>query len=251
MCFYKLKFYIIILFLVAYSSCDPNEGKSPPPAKVYMVQKYADMDTIEQGIDAIPESNGIRIEWYLLADPDIEYYAIKRKAQDESIFSPLTKINVENIISPYDTVFSYIDNDSIKLDVTESYNYYYVYAVNKDGIAGDNSDTVKYRLYSKPIIDDDTPDINLNEQPVLRWRFQGGNIPNYYIIRLEELMSEKFIWTRKYLSGFGADQEKDLSTVNNPPDYQSNIIYRWRIDVVGTDSLASGSESNWKTFTVH
>ena len=114
-----------------------------------------------------------------------------------------------------------------------------------------NSDTLSYMLLSKPLTED-APIINGNEQPVFTWHFQGGNIPNYYIIRIENQVLQSLHWTQKFLNeGLDRDKVKDLSTLSNPPQFQAGSIYRWRIDAVGPDSLYSGSESNWKTIFVN
>lgn len=248
---YKLKILLGSMFLlVVCLSCDNNTGKSQPPAKVYMYQKYTDLGAIEHGVDAVPDKDGINIEWILLPDPDIKSYKIYRKAQNESIFSHLTTIPVENVISPFDTLYSYVDDRNLKLD-NNQYYYYYVKAVNKDGVEGTNSDTVKYMLFSKPFTEN-VSDISVNEQPNFFWHYQGGYIPNFYIVRIEDVILETLVWTRRLLNqGFGPDQEIDLSTVNDPPVFQSGSLYRWRIDVVGPDSLYSGSESEWKSFSVN
>jgi hypothetical protein len=247
--------FIVVVLLFSLLACNPNnEGKLPPPDEVVMVEKYTDLGAIEHGIDAVPDEDGIYVEWYLLADPDVTSYNIYRKLKNESIFKRLTSISVENVISPFDTVFSYIDDENIVLDNSEFVYYYYVTATNRDGVAGpvpDSTTKFGYSLLNKPSTNV-TPDISSSEQPILIWQFQGGNIPNYYIIRIEDQILESLIWTRRFQNeNLERDKVKDLSTVTNPPVFQSGSIYRWRIDAVGPDSLYSGSESNWKTFFVN
>ena len=250
-----MKIYIIfVLSLTILFSCDPNNsGKLPPPQQVQMVEKLTDLSEIERGIDTVPDRDGIYIEWYLLADPDVTSYNIYRKLKSETIFSKIATIPVENVISPFDSTFSYIDDDNIVLDNSQNVYYYYVTATNRDGVEGSAPDSLTenhYLLYSKPQTENH-PDINAQDQPVFRWRFQGI-IPDNYIIRIENQVTENLIWIRKIrIVDYVPDQTKDLSTIANPPEFQPQSIYRWRIDTVGPDSLFSGSESNWKSFLVN
>lgn len=253
-CTYKMKILIKVLIIMIFQiACNPNnEGKLPPPAKVIMVEKFSDLGNTERGIDAVPERDGIKIEWYLLDDPDITHYNIHRKVKVGKSFSTLTSIPVGNDISPFDTVYSYIDYDKMVLDNSDSLYYYFVTSTNKDGINGPNSDTLSYMLLSKPLTED-IANINSNEQPVFKWYFQSELPPNYYIIRIENVVADTLVWARRFLNvGLGRVKEHDLSTVVvNPPVFRSGSLYRWRIDAVGPDSLYSGSESNWKTIIVN
>jgi len=243
--------FLVMITTIVLLSCDPNNsGKLPPPDKVLLVDKLSDLGLIERGIDTVPERDGIYIEWYLLKDPDVTKYNIYRKYKISSVFSKLTSIPVENIISPFDTVFSYIDDDDVVLNKIDSLFYYYVTASNRDDVEGSASDTVNYMLLSKSITED-TQNINSNEQPVFTWRFQNS-IPDNYIIRIENQVTETLLWTKRFqIQDYIMDQTIDMTTVSNPPVYQSGNIYRWRIDAVGPDSLFSGSESNWKSFFVN
>ena len=122
---------------VAFLSCDPNSNnKLPPPQQVQMIEKLTDLGSVEKGIDAIPDKDGIHLEWYLLNDPDITQYNIYRKLKNEAVFSKIISIPVENVISPFDTTFSYVDDDSLVMNNTEFIYYYYVTATNRDGVEG-------------------------------------------------------------------------------------------------------------------
>jgi len=246
------KLFLLIIVLIVNLSCDPNNGgKLPPPGKVLLVEKFTDLGNTERGIDAVPERDGIYIEWYLLSDPDVTKYNIYRKFQVSSIFTKLTSIQVENEISPFDTVFSYIDDEHVVLDNADSLFHYYVTASNKDDVEGPASDTTGYMLLTKPLMED-IQNINNNEQPVFSWHFQGASIPNYYIIRIEDQVLKSLLWTQRFQNeNLDRDKVKDLSLITSPPIFQSGSVYRGRVDVVGPDSLFSGSESNWKTFFVN
>jgi len=247
--------YLVLIIVFFQMACNPNnEGKLPPPAEVLMVDKFTDLGVIEHGIDAVPEKDGIYIEWYLLQDPDVTSYNIYRKSKNELIFSRLTSIPVENIISPFDTVFSYIDSANIILDTSEFVYYYYVTASNRDGVEGPVPDSLlkhRYMLNMKPETQN-INNINSGEQPVFSWDFLSEPVPYYFIIRIENEVADTLVWTRRFVnSELDRAIDFDLSTVSNPPLFQSGSIYRWRIERVGPDSLYSGSESKWKTFSVN
>lgn len=243
------------MIAVFYFACNPNnEGKLPPPAEVMMVEKYTDLGSIENGIDAVPDQDGIYIEWYLLKDPDVTSYNIYRKLKNESIFTKLTSISVEGVISPFDTIFSYIDDDNIVLDNSEFVYYYYVTASNRDGVEGPAPDSLlihRYMLNIKPETQD-INNLNVGEQPIFTWDFLSEPVPFYYIVRIENEVADTLVWAKRFINA-SLDRALvlDLSTVSNPPVFHSGSIYRWRIDRVGPDSLYSGSESNWKTFFVN
>jgi hypothetical protein len=248
------KLYLSFIIIVLSVACNPNnEGKLPPPAEVLMVEKFTDKGAIERGIDADPDYDGIYIEWYLLNDPNISSYNIYRKLKNESIFSKLTTITVEGDISPFDTVLSYIDQHNLVLDDNEYVYYYYITATNKDGVEGPEPDSLtqqRYRLLPKTITEI-TPDIKSNEQPIFIWNFPENYIPNYYIIRIENAITDTLVFVRRFLNDhYTVHDEKDLSTIFNPPVFHVGSYYRWRIDIVGQDSLYSGSESRWKHFNV-
>ncbi len=248
--------YLFLLFIVVLVSCSPESGeKLPPPQEIIMVEKISDMDTIESGIDAVPDINGIFIQWYLIMEANIESYNIYRKGWEENTFSRIATIPVEGVISSFDTIYSYIDADtSLVLNIPEYIYYYYVTATNIDGVEGYKPDSLtqsRYLLWHKPITNETQQNITINEQPILSWYYQNTIPPNYYIIRIENLWTEKLIWTGQFQDQeLDGDVEVDLSAVPNPPEYQSGTMYRWRIDAVGTDPLFGGSESKWKTFTV-
>ncbi len=221
------------------------------PDSIIMVKKNSDMDTIESGIDAVPDTDGIFIQWYLLNDPNIETYNIYRKTKNESYFYRIATIPVEGVISPFDTTFFYIDADAnLILNNNEYTYYYYVTAINEYGLEGSLPNKIEgYLLLSKPITNT-TPDITIYEQPILEWSYQYL-IPNDYIIRIENSWTEELLWTKQFQTqDFVWDVVIDLSSLSSPPIYQSGTTYRWRIDAMGPDPLFSGSESEWKTFTV-
>ena len=84
--------------------------------------------------------------------------------------------------------------------------------------------------------------------PVFYWSFPDV-IPDSYILRIQEDFTERVVFVREFqVTNYFNDQELDLSTVSNPPEFISGFIYLWRIDSIGPEPESSGSESQWYTF---
>jgi len=254
---FKIMKYILFLIPMIIFSCSPEgENKLPPPAAVEMVVKTTDLGFIERGIDAVPGSDAIYIEWYLLKDENVISYSIHRKNKDNDLsFSKIETINVENNITPFDTTFSFIDINNV--DVNTEY-YYYVTATNKDGIEGADPDSLTenhYMLLSRVVTYDILDTVFVNNLPVLSWSYQSDLQTYYYIVRIEELISGRLVWVQQFeRPAFHTFEELDLGDqvlVPNPPVLERSVWYQWRIDKVGPDALYSGSESDWKSFVVY
>ena len=58
-----------LLFVVIYLTCQNDVNKTEPPARVNLVPKTLERDTLERGVDAVfnaanPLVNNIVVEWY-------------------------------------------------------------------------------------------------------------------------------------------------------------------------------------------
>ena len=68
---------LILLYIIIFLYCCKTEGPNlPVPDAVMMVPKFPDTSAVELGIDAIPEYDGILLQWYRSNDRNIEYYNI-------------------------------------------------------------------------------------------------------------------------------------------------------------------------------
>jgi hypothetical protein len=240
------KIFIIICLLPIYNGCDPGgESKLPTPGRVLMVPRNPDTLAVERGIDAVPESDGIILEWFDLRDPGVRYYDIYRQNENETFFKRIKRIDLETAFPGSDTV--YVDNsEDLAINV---YNYYYVRAVNRDGLEGSNSDTARYKLIQKPETSRPNGEL-VPGQPVLFWSFPGGTIPENYIVRIEEEFTDRVVFIRQFkVTEYFQDQSLDLGKVADPPQFIPNFTYRWRLDSVGPDADNSGAESQWRIFT--
>ena len=240
------KVLFLVLSIIWFACANNEEGKLPPPPAVIMVPHAADTSDIENGTDAIPDEKAIQVQWYDMDDPNIRYYNIYRKGESETFFSRIGRINLDNAIPPFDT--TYIDND-IKLQVYVYYEYY-VTATNKDEIEGPVPDSVeaKYMLTEKAITS--LPVGSISGIPEFHWSFPQ-DIPDRYILRIEEEFTKKLHFVRTFPSEYIRDKILDLANVPNVPPFSSNVSYQWRIDCIGdSDPETSGSESEWKTFFI-
>ncbi len=208
-----------------------------------MVPHSPDTSPVERGIDAIPESNGIILQWYDLRDPGVRYYDVYRQNENETYFRRIRRIDLDTAFPGSDTVFTDASSD-LQLNL---YNYYFVLAVNRDNLEGAPSDTVYYKLIEKSTTSRPNGEIVVG-QPVLYWSFT--EIPEKYIVRIEEEFTNRIVLARQFkVIDYFQDQVLDLGQVTDPPQFIPNFTYRWRLDTVGPDSLYSGSESQWRIFT--
>ena len=143
-------FFVIFLLLINCSENDPI--KSDPPNKVLLVQKEEgfDMLEVERGIDAGPnpnsDVNSIQLVWYEPEDARIlAYFKVYRSEDPEGKIYYEQIGTTENQVDPLDTVFT----DSTQGLSTYNRYWYYITAVNEDGIESEPSDTVYYRLIDK------------------------------------------------------------------------------------------------------
>ena len=235
----KLLSIAFLFFLFACS--DTQTPDLPAPAKVIMVPRSDDMAEVERGIDAVPESDGIQIQWYDLHDRNVKSYKIYRKNENETFYSLVKTIDLETAFPGSDT--TYIDAAAdLKLN---SYNYYCVIAVNKDDMEGQPSDTLRYKLLSKPLTSN--PNGEISGMPKFYWSFPV--VPDSFILRIEEDFTGRLHFIRKFRSNYDNEyQELDLSQIENPPQFNSTLWYKWRIDIIGPEPQSSGAESDWLSF---
>ena len=99
----------------------------------------------------------------------------------------------------------------------------------------------------------------LDELPVFYWNFPDV-IPDSYILRIQEEFTDRIVFVKEFqVTEYFSNQSFDLgdsTKIENPPQFVSGFMYRWRIDAVGPgilnpddpDKNYSGSESQWFTF---
>ncbi len=242
--------------MLIWFSCTQQETADPEtPDTVRMVVKQAGYDTLaaEPGIDAQPNPEGganlIQLMWYSHPQQqDIDHFNIYR-SEDEAGQINYLKHFVKALDQPFieDTV--YYDD---KAQVNQKY-YYYVTAVNQDGIESAPSDTVWYQLMEAAILIKPEDNKELKQAPI---NFTWGvtEIPHQYILRIEQFISETFhplVYVKIVDSNYGTPQTFSPGSAWPIESVSDNGIYRWRIDCIGQDGLHIGSESNWQFFKLN
>jgi len=225
-------FFLILCASFSILNCDKtNNPDRIGPAAPVMIPETADTSSVERGIDAVPEGDWIQLEWTHPEKETIRSYDIHRGNSADSLFRFIAETT--------DTVF--ID----KIDSVGSRYFYFVKAVNHDGVASQPSDTVSYRLIAKPVDLSPIGDIE-NTKPIFSWRDPNEPPEASYVIRVVQEQTMKTVWIAEVPSNY----EYMQTTVYNQDGLAHDSLlvsekdYLWRVDIRGSESH-SGSESPW------
>ncbi|MFO7891651.1 MAG: hypothetical protein R6V04_15085 [bacterium] len=227
-------FYLIFILNFTILSCDKSVSTGGlKPASVVFVSKTADASILERGIDAVPDGDKIKIEWFLNPEKEVEKYNIYRSEEDSEKFS--------FIFTTRDTVYE----DMVK---THTKYYYYVNAETDEGVTSEPSDTINYTLLDKALLLSPGDTVS-TAKPEFVWLDTNEHIYDQYIIRVVNIDYNKTIWIAvKERENYDTGQEKVVFNADSSAavsQLSSDISYKWRIDIVGNER--KGSESNWKS----
>ncbi len=240
---FKTAFALIVLLAILWGCSNTTSNDVPPPEKVILVPKTAEDDSLERGIDAVDGKDAIYLEWYSQENRRLAGYVIYRSEKANQDFGEIGR--VEKYYGIIDTTF--ID-DSVKVGVPYRY-YYYVRAYDDLGQFGPPSDTVNYSLVGRPILSPVRP-IPSERQPTFVWDF--SYIPHEFIFRLQIKKGENYHYLTKpfrQIVEYEPHQEWQLTDLGYNSPLDTGTSYRWRIDVVGSES-SQGAESAWAEFRV-
>ncbi len=232
-----------LLFVCLIGCQSGNGAKEEPPPRVQLIPKGPEDAVEEKGIDAVPETDAIYLEWLPVNDPDLVAYDIFRQANDSS--GTFVQVgSVERLFANEILPTSFIDS-TVTLNVRY---YYYVEARDEAGLSSDPSAKVSYMLVDKPTLQSPS---GVMQDTLFVWDFSDNYVPLEFVFRLERKEGETFVPFHLYVGNLQfnllAHQEWGLSRMqlnSMPPGF-----YRWRIDVLGSEPN-QGAESNWKTFVV-
>ena len=235
---YLLFFTSIFLIILAGMNCKNETNITPPPVRVELVDKTAEDSVIEHGIDAVPESNGIKLEWYPNREKKLEGYAVYRSRFLNKHYLEIGRVKKQYGIT--DTTF--ID-EPVNLDT--SY-YFFIRAYDELDQFGDPSDTVRYRLVKKAKLLNPINDNHASSSPRFQW---NSIVTHYFIFRLTKNPEnkEEYICVTKKERKYNSPEDWGLDEFGVTP--LSSGKYYWRIDSVGGEN--EGAESNWATFIVN
>jgi hypothetical protein len=244
------KITLLSLIIIILYGCKSEEPNYPVPDPVVMVAKSPDTSAVEQGIDAVPEYDGIQLQWYRLPERGIESYNIYRKSPDDTYFKRIAAKKIDDTqASGSDTTF--LDTSVV---VYQDY-FYYITATSKDNKEGMPGDTVSYRLLEKALTIYPDGQLNIEGLPVFQWNTTDK--PDLYILRIERDFDNKLCFIKIVQTNYliemetydPGESEADSIEFFSEVIPGSGITYKWRIDCMGDDSpIPSGSESEWKYF---
>jgi hypothetical protein len=245
-------FYILIFFVctLLLSSCPGSTGgETQLPPKVIMVERSPDTAAVELGIDALPESDGIQVQWHKLYHPAVKYYHLWRKGEDDLVFRRIKVIDPERTSLGGDT--TYIDTDSTLR--TFKYFQYYVVAANKESQEGQPSDTVAYGLIEKAVLNSPNQNQSVTGDLIFSWEFIGYPFPQEFIVTIEEDITKKLVYANIFWNENLSSSLYSLNLSEKEPGLKltRGTTYRWRIDCIGEDAGKSGSESEWLRFIIN
>jgi len=250
---------ILIIVLAACSGKETLGVDTTPPSKPILYPHLGDTgdgwayinegqtDSIyvtdyNNGIDAVPTGNKIRIQWEHMLDKDLKIIRIFRFARDNQV----TKI--DSIAPNYEEYEDQLVNVGDLPAIETEWNYY-IQAVDLAGNYS-TSDTVSYRLIEKPVLISPVDDALLaNSNITFRWN-KGRDVEKYRLLVFDDMQA--YLWHR----------DLDISLEENiiELDYNSSTAlpsgtYYWRVDafrdrIDGGDLFFSGSESLERKFVI-
>jgi hypothetical protein len=228
----KVRFFLILSTIFAIFNCSKkiNQSSLRPP-KVSMIPAVADTSRIERGIDAVPNLNAIRIEWYLSSDERVTGYEIYRRETQGVKFAK---------------IWTAAENDTFYEDIVPKIGtryYYTVLAVNDEDLRSETGDTLSYMLLKKATGMDPNGE-SAGTKPVFIWT--DPNQQHEYIIRVEENIGHRTVWITVVPSDYTPQPQSAIFNFDQKAVVGALVSgkeYRWRVDVRGQNN--SGSESEW------
>jgi hypothetical protein len=226
------RFFLLLTLIFINFNCNKRANPTrEKPGPVTLVPGVEDTCRVEKGIDAIPDGDLIRIEW-TEGDESTVFYEVFRGTALTGTFSKIVTVEIP------------VQFFEEQAPVSGVRYYYFIRAVNDEGVESESSDTLSYRLIRKA--EGLNPVGSCGSWPVFRWL--DPNHANYYIIRLEENDSGNIVWLSRFQSPqFGSEEQLIPYNADHQASQDSlatGIHYRWRIDIVGNEKN-SGSESSW------
>ena len=235
----KIRCFILIFGVLLFILNCAEKSTQPEiiPDPVQLIQSSSPFDKIERGIDAVPDVDGIYLEWHDTDDPSVEFYEIYRGEDPEDRFIPVGKI-----FHP-DTSFQ---DEEVELFTRY---YYYVLAVSDLDARSESSDTLDYTLLAKPT-NLSPSGIWQDVTPLLRW----DNVQeDQYLVRIEDDLLDEIVWMKVVQSSYGETESvevgHDTTAIVQIDSLSRQRDYIWRVDVI-RDVNNIGSESNWKSLRI-
>jgi hypothetical protein len=193
------------------------------------------LDEDNNGIDADPDGDWIKVSWQHFLDTDLDYVKIFRFDENEQLPVLVDSIGPGN---------EYFMDSGSSLSAYVRYSYYIEVVDN----AGNSSvsDTVSYALLSKQLLVSPANGSYADANNItFSWQ-RSGFISKIRVLVFDDL--HQYLWHRDIDVAF----EDDIMTTSMPSNwvqslqYEGNLIY-WRVDAFEWDNelqIFAGSESN-------
>lgn len=246
-----LNLFVLILLL----SCSGNEIvdiDTTPPLKPRLIPHLGDAgdgqaqnidgELIEindenNGIDAVPYGNSIKISWDFLEDTDLDHIKINRF----SLYNP-QPVAIDSILA--DGGISYTD---ISLQDGNAFGQEWQYFIEVFDMAGNSSvsDTTGYELVHKPILQ--YPNENqLVNAAQLYWRWDEVSGIDHYRVLLFDNNGTLFWHDDVYQSTTSGDSLAFTGEIVG-----SFFSGEWRVDAISDNITSKGSESKQRSIRIN
>jgi hypothetical protein len=216
----------------------PHLGDLGDPAVEYNGQTMYPNDD-NNGIDAVPDGDWIRVSWEHFLDTDLDYVKIFRFDD-----SPNDPVHIASVIDSvqYDPTKDYYIDSKIPLQTNIRYSYF-IEVIDKAGNSA-LSDTVSYSLLSKQILTG-PPDNSIVSPSNVTFSWQkSGIVSKFRLLVFDE--NHIYLWQKDVQVTTEGDFF-DAVWPNNPPQQYTGQLVYWRVDALEWDSelnMFIGSESN-------
>lgn len=243
---HKLQFFFLtfVNILVIFSCKNNPTNFGDRPGRPQLIATPEPVALTEIGIDAFTSQNeleGIQLDWRHGAGAIPDSFRVFRRAEEEEEFGLQAVVGNEFTLLPNDTLFSFVDTDSIEVNVRYSY---YLTALHANGNESEPSDTLDYMLIPKP------ENLGVDRSHPARPKFFWSNVIfGNYVLKVIEANSDKRVWVTLIENSFGAvtSVQFNYDSKADQDSLRKGIRYQWRVDALGTEAN-SGSESIWKEY---
>ncbi|MEJ2633811.1 MAG: hypothetical protein P8184_00805 [Calditrichia bacterium] len=208
------------------AGCKDDVNQVPPPARVELAPKTAEAAFEEHGIDAVPETDGVFLEWYPNSGEHLAGYKIYRSESGDKNYEEVARINKQ-----YDHIDTSFTDTPVSLH--QRY-YYYLRAFDDQDQDSEPSDTVSYELLGKPLLNSPINEARMNNRPGFQWSYPEQFPQDRFVFRLEKIQGNEHL---KIAIAENSIKYEDPEKWSLPELGATDSLfagrYRWRIDQIG------------------
>ncbi len=233
---------LILIICTLFFGCGKEEVALDltPPTTPQFVPRTDDTVLVEQGIDAVPEGDFIRVVWQAVNDEDLAGYRLYRQREDSTFLPPAliadrTLQDLAGLAIPF-----YLDTDTLLAPdpltgISHGY-YYWVSAYDQSGNESLLSTPTYYQLMPKANL---SSPVAQGDSLLLSWSYSLASIfqVDMFVVRLDSLTGSGWIpfWLQQHALFDPLQVVCPISLA------AGNYLYQ--VDVVGSSADPSGSEA--------